>query len=242
MSLTKLFLDFSVVMNMISPQTQSEQTTKIQNTIEDSSIESTEWVGKEFFATYLSFAVDFPYEYGLLVHDSASSRGIDPWDLAAVLISEKSGPDYDFSIEGSIKQYGTFKWDNSNVGQEGEVGFFQIKERWARKAGYKGDELYKEEVNIDVAGYVVSENMNSHEKCKSQKGTYHDWIAHYKCAKSDRNKFEGFCRFKQENWERIRESLGKVMSPDFKEINKNMKNRIEKKRKKNADESIRKPK
>lgn len=196
----------------------------------DTPNQNREFVNPDLFAFYLNYTTEFPFEHGLLVHQSAVSRDIDPWDLAAVLISEKSGPEYDFSIEARWKKRRrSLRWDNSVVGREGEIGYFQIKERWARLAGYRGDDLYDPEINIDVAGFVVQKNRESHERCRSRSGSranYHGWIAHYKCGREDRDKFDGFCRFKQNQYYRIRESLGRISSPNFQEINRRLSDEI----------------
>lgn len=228
-SVINIWLDFAILLSM-SPSNLQEVKDHIANESQIREESETEQASA-FMSLYLEFVADVPREYGASIYLSAVNHGVDPWDLAAVMISEKSGPDYDFSIEGGHKRHGTYHWDNTVVGQEGEIGFFQIKPRWARKAGYKADDLYDPYINIDVAGYVVATNMKSHEKCEKSHVTYHDWIAHYKCGKSDRNKFEGFCRFKQDNWLRIRESLGSVFSPDFKAINKGIKDELSAKQK-----------
>ncbi len=197
---------------------------KIESVTIDENTVIEDWMldDKTFFSKYINYVADVSIENSELIFETAKKYEIDHWDLAAVMISEKSGPDYDFSLEGASKRDYDYDWDNSVVGKEGEIGYFQIKPYWARKAGYKGDDLFDEKINIDVAGFVVWHNMNSHKKCE-KKVNYHEWIAHYKCGKSDRNKFNGFCRFKQNQWHRIRYSLGKKDSPDFKKFNKELK-------------------
>lgn len=167
------------------------------------------------FVTHIYFVGNVPPEYGWYVYEAAKKEGVDPLDLAAVLISENSGPDKDFSIQGALHRPYKLDYETTAEGKAGERGLFQVIPYWGKKAGFPEEDLFDPQVNAEVAAFVVATNKQSHIKCKQRKYNYHTWIAHYKCARVDRDSLEGFCRFKQNKWWRLRASLDAVLSPDF---------------------------
>jgi hypothetical protein len=172
------------------------------------------------FATHVNFVADVPIEFGWHLWDASAEYGLDPLDLAAVMISEESGPDRDFSQEGKQRRRYTFDYETDDVGAAGEVGLFQVVPRWAKKAGYEVDDRFDPRKSAFIGAYTVRAAHTSHEDCEARRYNYHTWIAHYKCARVDRDDFEGFCRFKQNKWWQLRTSLDSVQSPDFKAIKK----------------------
>jgi len=188
------------------------------------------------FVAHLNLVADVPFRYGWLTYEAALGEGLDPLDLATILISEKSGPDYDFSVEASLKR-NSFKWDTRAKGRDGEIGLFQTTNFWRkhhnRKRGtnWTSEEAYDPAINAKLAAYELATNYESHEKCKSEKWTYHITVAHYKCAPKSRD-IAGQCRFAQKKWLKIRHSLGFYESPDLRVAVKPFKELLEKNRKK----------
>jgi hypothetical protein len=163
------------------------------------------------FALHLYVVADVPPEYGALVYEAALQEGVHPYDLGAVLISEKSGPDYDFSLLTTLADDTTWDWDTEAQGSDGEVGLFQLAPRHASKAGYKAGDLDEAEPNIRTAAVVVRYNHERHEKhgdtgCVS-------FIAHWKCAPSARRDTSGRCAYAQAKWQMLRVSLVSVFPP-----------------------------
>lgn len=192
--------------------------------------ETTSILERSFFVAHLQMVADVPPEYGRYVYDAAIEEGIDPTDLAAILISEKSGPDKDFSLEGAHKRPYDFEYTPHAEGAAGEKGLFQVMPRWARKAGYTEEDLHDPEKSAKIAAYVVKTNQESHKDCEKRAYNFHTWVAHYKCARVDRDVIdpENFCRFKQMKFEQLRISLDSVESPDFKSIREKHQKRLRK--------------
>jgi len=188
-----------------------------------------------FFVAHLKAAADLPQEYGWYIFEAATDEGVDPKDLASILISENSGPTLDFSLEGSTQRHFVMDYSPHEVGSEGERGLFQVGSMWAHAAGYKGDDLFDPESSARIAAWVIHNNQERHiEKCESQRYSYHTWIAHYKCAPEERDLFDGTCRFKQKKWHKLRMSLDAVASPDFDAIGHQQEKTIAKTRRKAA--------
>jgi len=181
-------------------------------------------VREYLFSIHLFLVADVPYEYGLYTYRAAKSLDEDPYDLASLLISEHSGRDDDFSFEGSKGYHYTFDYDPSSVGSGGEIGLYQLKPRWARKAAkfystdWKAQDLYDPEINTKAAAYVMYQLKKNHlEDCDGE-NSWHTWTAHYKCARKSRDDLRGRCRFAQRKWDKVRFSLVNFGSADTKAI------------------------
>lgn len=172
------------------------------------------------FALHLYAVADLPPEYGAMIYDAAEEERIDPYDLAAVLISEKSGRDRDFSIEASFRRSYSFEWDPLAHGDDDERGLAQLKPRHAKKAGFVADQLWEPWPNIRTAAAVVAVNQESHETCESRRFNWHRWIAHYKCGPASRDGIDTRCYWSQRKWLYVRTSLVSIRSPDFKAMAK----------------------
>jgi hypothetical protein len=173
------------------------------------------------YVAHLNLVATIPIEYGWYLFNAALKTGLDPLDLAAVLISEHSGPDKDFSLVGGISRDYYEDYEVDAEGKAGEVGMFQTMPWWAKKAGFTQEDLKDPEKSIQIGAFVVKNNQESHsQKCEKQRYVWHTWIAHYKCARKDRDLLEGFCRYKQNKWWQLRISLGSITTPDFKAIKK----------------------
>jgi hypothetical protein len=191
------------------------------------------------FILEMKVVAEIPADYSRYILTASRAYSVDKLDLAAVLISEHSGPDKDFSLEGSLSRDYPQDYDPNSVGQAGEIGLYQIMPRWAKLAGYTKNDLYDPEKNTQVAAFVISTNKAKHiRSCETQKYVYHTWIAHYKCERKDRNKFDGFCRNKQNNWWLLRASLGEWLSPDFNAMRKEQKSVLLKTQKRAARNSM----
>lgn len=178
------------------------------------------------FALHLYVVADVPPEYGALVFEAALEEGIDPYDLGAVLISEKSGPDYDFSLLSALSSDTVYTWETDAEGSAGERGLFQLVGRHAYKTGHQPEDLLEPKPNILTAASVVRHNHERHERCGEN--SVHDWIAHFKCAPAARDYLRGQCRYAQVKWTYLRHSLTSVFKPDFKAIKKAYKRRLKK--------------
>jgi len=172
---------------------------------------------RQLFVLHMNLAVGLPAEYGAALYDAAADNQVDRYELAAVLIAEHAGPDYDFSL-GSARKYRTLNFDPLSEGTSKERGLFQVKPSWAKKAGVSKDDLFDPIVNIQVGAFIVQTNQAKHAKaCASSKYVWHSWYAHYTCHRRERNKLQGFCRFKQLRYEKILHSLTEA-TPDFKAL------------------------
>jgi len=187
------------------------------------------------FALHLNVVADVPFEYGVRVYLAAKEFGLHPYDLAATLISEHSGPDSDFSLFSSAGYRHTFKYKPETLGRhakrgEKERGIFQVKPNWVftanKKLGtnWKKDDLFDASVNIRVGAFVISENIKSHKDCGDEArkhglvDTLHSWTAHFKCAAKSRDDLLGRCRVAQRKWDKIRGSLTSVLPVDVKKF------------------------
>jgi hypothetical protein len=226
------------------------------------------------FVQHINYVGNVPYEYGWEVYYAAlgvadprcecgdePTQGcvkqrkpqfqgnplrchLDPYDLAALLVSENSGPDLDMSIETAKKRQYDFDYDPKEVAKAGggERGLFQIKKRWVWKASdYFGiketwtkDDLFKAEINIWTAAYVWRMAFHSHMACERRRYNYHSAAAHFKCAPKDRDTIDprNFCRFKQKKFEKMQYSFTQVETPDLDALGKAHNKRMRKLRKK----------
>jgi len=191
------------------------------------------------FVLVMNARADLPYEYGWYTYRAALEEDVDPLELGAVLISEESGPDVDFSVQGALaRSYEYDDWDPDSLGSSKERGLFQIKPRWVwsinkhRGTDYVKDDLFDPEVNARVAAYVVARAKESHkEHCIGRRFNYHEsFVAHWKCAREDRDNIDpkNFCRFKQKKYEKLLISLSAFFSPDFNAIGKAHNQRMKK--------------
>lgn len=192
-------------------------------------------VKRFLFAQHLFDVADVPHEYGFYTYDAALEIGEDPYDLAALLISEHSGPDLDFSYEGSKAYPYTFTYSPDSEGSGGEIGLYQLKPRWARKAAkfygtdWKAEDLYDPEINTKAAAYVMHQLKKNHrEDCGPQENSLHTWSAHYKCARKSRDDLRGRCRWAQKKYEKLRYSLSDFGDTDTKAIGKAHNERLRK--------------
>jgi hypothetical protein len=128
---------------------------------------------RTLFALHLTMAAQIEPEVGVMVYDAALEEGVDPYDVAAVMISEESGPDWDFSLVTAARRrtagiYLGYEYDE--VGQMGEMGYFQVAPRWgklwAKERGLEPDtvDLHDEKTNIQVGAFVWRKALESHAK------------------------------------------------------------------------------
>lgn len=188
-----------------------------------------------FFTHHLYIVADVPHEYGYYAYDAALVVGEDPYELASLLISEHSGPDVDFSYEGSKEYSYTFSYSPTSEGKGGEIGLYQLKPRWAAKAGkfygedWKASDLYDPEINTRVAAFLLKHLKESHaRKCGDQESSFHTWIAHYKCDQKSRDDLRGRCRWAQRKWDKVYLSLQDFGKANVKEIGKAHNERLRK--------------
>ena len=181
------------------------------------------------FVLSLEARADLPYEYGWNTWRAARAEGVDPVELATLLVTEKSGPDIDFSVEGFLRKSYTYSWDPDAEGALEERGLFQVAPTWAVKAGFQPSELWEPEVNARVAAFVLRSAHESHAKCeiraraRAQKTglpyiMLHTHVAHWKCHKSARDSREGMCYDSQKKFQKTRASLVSSRSPSFRSI------------------------
>lgn len=197
------------------------------------------------FALHLNVVADVPFEYGVRVYLAAQEFSLDPYDLAATLISEHSGPDYDFSVYNSAGYRYEFDYETTSLGRhtkkgEKERGLFQVKPNWVHVANGKlgtawtKDDLFDPAINIRIGAFVVSENMASHEGCPSKArdrgltDTLHSWTAHFKCGRSARDDLRGRCRTAQRKWDKLRGSLTSLLPGSAKRFGKVHNDRLRK--------------
>lgn len=174
-------------------------------------------IEKQLFVAQLNLAVGLPIDYGNELYDAAVANQVDKYELAATLIAEHAGPDYDFSL-GTARKYRKLNFDPLSEGKSKERGLFQIKPSWAKKAGVNADDLFDPYINIQVGAFVVKTNQAKHAKaCAHKKYQWHSWYAHYTCHRRERDQLQGFCRFKQLRYEKILHSLTEA-TPDFKTV------------------------
>ena len=157
------------------------------------------------FALHLLIIAGISPEISTEMWLAARHYGVEPYDLAAVLISEHSSYDADFSIMTSIARGHPYKWPVDREGQAGELGLFQVQARWARKAGFEADDRADPIASAWIAAYVIHTAQDSHSKCSDPN---HDWIAHWKGG--DRDALTGQSRFAQSKWSIIRQSIRRL--------------------------------
>lgn len=181
------------------------------------------------YATHLMLVADVPLEYGVYAYAAAKEQGIHPYDLAAVFIGENSWKYGDFSLIGAWRRPEdvVFDYVPHEEGQGGEVGIAQIMPGWppkARKAcqeeswaGGGCEELTVAKrtdpmTNMRLSAFVIRMAQESHSEEETvQSGEipdgYHNWVAHYKCARDARVDMCGQCGYSKRKFRRIRHSL-----------------------------------
>lgn len=169
---------------------------------------------KVLFIIHLGLAAQVPPELGADVWAAAEAHSVDPYDLAALLISEESGKHWNFSLTKAAarRDRGTrFVYKSTAEGQAGEQGYFQISESWRRKYARQvlGDpkaevDLTDPTVNVYVGAFVMAKALESHADHSDKK---HHWTAHWKCGRGARNDSCGGCKQAQVKWKGIRSSL-----------------------------------
>jgi hypothetical protein len=89
-----------------------------------------------FFALHLYYVADLPLEYGYYIWRFSAEQGIEPYDFAAYVVSEKSWSHSDFSIVGKLQRPKkvVFDYEPDAYGSGGELGISQIIPFWVRKA------------------------------------------------------------------------------------------------------------
>ena len=194
------------------------------------------------FSYHLNYIAGVPFEYGAYAWQAAADVDIDPYILAALLISEESGRLMDFSVEAAPAQTYKFDYHPTTEGSGGERGIYQIKPRWAAKAGkfygeeWTADDLWDPWFNTRAAAYLVVQLSENHKKsCTRKKDKLHelrvningktknlDFISHYKCTRKARNVANprARCRFAQKKFEKLFISLYSTEKPDMKAIGK----------------------
>jgi len=180
------------------------------------------------FVAHLEAVAEVPREIGHYTWQAARAIGEDPLELAALLISEHSGPAIDFSFETTLANGGhgvTYELDS--VGSRGEVGLFQQDAFWVRKANkhygtdWKEEDLYDPWVNTQIAAYQMRSAKRRHaKKCEGKRSNLHTWVAHWKCATKARNAIRGQCRWAQQKYEKLLYSLTQYETPNLKEVGK----------------------
>lgn len=179
---------------------------------------------KDLYVYHLETVANVPKEFSSQMYQAALDIGEDPYDLAALLISEHSGPDMDFSWEGSQEYSYEFQYQTDSVGSAGELGLFQLMPRWVTLAAefygtnWTSEDLLNPEVNIRAAAFVLHTLRESHQKCEKRTYNYHDWPAHYKCSRTSRDVIDpsNRCRWSQKKFEKLRYSLSQEDKPDLK--------------------------
>ena len=136
----------------------------------------------------------------------------------------------------------SFEYHPTTEGRGGERGIYQIKPRWARKAGkyygedWNADSLWDPWINTRVAAFLVVHLTENHKKsCVKARDKLHeihvelpdktvdlDFVAHYKCVSKVRNIIDPRtrCRYAQKKFEKLFISLHSVQKPDLKAIGK----------------------
>jgi len=176
------------------------------------------------FLVHLLVAAEVPVDVSAHTWEAARAQGVDPYDLAAFLISEHSGPDFDFSVQTALASggYGV-TYDLDSVGSAGELGVYQQEPYWVRKASkalkteWTKEDLLDLEVNTKVAAYQLWHAQDKHARACG-KDSLHTWVAHLKCARKARNQVKGQCRYAQRKYEKLRYSLGAVLTPDLRAV------------------------
>ena len=161
------------------------------------------------YILHLAFVANISPEVSAAMYQAAQDHGLDRYDLAATLISEKSGSRADFSLVGSQLYGVTWKWDPEVKGADGETGLFQVVDRWAHKAGYQASQLTDPKVNVQVGAYTLAQAFASHADCE-QGWHNHPAIAHWKCRPGERDQ-GGQCRASWSKWVVVRASLGRLL-------------------------------
>jgi len=174
-------------------------------------VEGFEKARREFFVQHLHEVANVPEEYGRYAWDAATALGEDPYDLASMLISEHSGRRFDFTPTTAAAYERPITYEADAEGKDGEIGLYQQKEYWVRKArkyygtDWKAEDLYDPWINTQVAAFQVMHAKRSHgKKCA---GSLHDWMAHWKCGRHSRDGFAGQCGYSQRKFLKLRESL-----------------------------------
>jgi len=191
--------------------------------------EAAEYLQGLGFVVALEARADLPYEYGWHTWHAAHAEAVDPVELATFLVTEKSGPDMDFSVVGALNKPYTYKWDPKAEGAAKERGLFQLAPTWARKAGFKRDQLWDPAVNARVAAFVLRKAHESHKKCEHRARKYakknglpytmlHTYVAHWKCGRDSRDDREGRCYDSQKKLKKTMASMTAIRTPSFTSI------------------------
>lgn len=120
------------------------------------------------FASSMASSADIPFEIGVEIYASAEDASVDPYELAAFLVTE----------------HPSLKYPSDSVGDSGEIGLFQIMPMWAHEFGWTDEDLFDWRVNTHVASEILAYALDSHEGCT---GT-HTWHAHLKAGAAHRER------------------------------------------------------
>lgn len=140
---------------------------------------------RTLFAIHMTMAAQIDPDVAVMVYDAAQEEGVDPYDVAAVMISEESGPDWDFSLVAAAgrREAGiSFGYEHDEVGGLGEMGYFQVAPRWgklwAKDRGIEASsvDLHDAKTNIQVGAYVWRRALESHAKHAVGAGDIDDCI------------------------------------------------------------------
>lgn len=183
------------------------------------------WMSAVFFSIHVHFAADVPLEYGVYAFQAAAAVDIDPYDLVALLVTEHTGEESNFSIYTSVGRHARPRYPEDEVGKGGEIGLYQQKPNWVGRANkyygtsWKSDDLYDPWINTKVAAYQVMHAIEKHSRaCTSS--SLHDWTAHWKCSLDSRDALTGQCRYAQRKYHKVRTSMTSVLPVDTKEVGK----------------------
>lgn len=169
------------------------------------------WLFALVFSCHLSIVADIPPEYSTAILVSSAKEEIDPYDMAAVLISEHSGRDYNFSLLGYPDEDWLHAWEPAevSVGLGGELGLFQLGKYWRRKTGLSDEDAGDPILNIFAAAAAIRGMQESHEGCAGD----HTWVAHYKTSPGYRDVVCGQIGWSKRKWKRLRASLTRLTKP-----------------------------
>lgn len=156
------------------------------------------------FALHLFVVAGIPPEISHHVWESSLHHDVHPYDTAATLISEHSGPQWDYSL---LSADHSIDW-TARDGADGETGLMQVMPRWYKAAGADTADT-SAATNIDVAAYVIAQAQASHADGSKAR----HWVEHYKCKRSARGTQCGQCGYASRKWQRIRASLTRITTP-----------------------------
>ena len=146
------------------------------------------------FALHLFVAADVPIDYGVMAYMAAERHDVDPYDLAALLVSEHNGA-----------------YPHDSVSNRGASGLYQVAPMWLDWANDKygvewtRDDMHDPMVNTELAAMVVKYSQDRVEK--KQCGSGYHWVAHWKCRKESRHGESQRCDYSVRRYLRIRAQL-----------------------------------